>query len=92
MRRDVRSGAIFQPGGITSGSPVIHPQSVAGTNGNQGEHQQGAPEGLHLGITESQGRGALRFDPTRSVDLLEGFFCHDAVVVIFSTSGKRRLA
>jgi len=35
---------------------------------------------LHLGITESQGRGALRFDPTRSVDLLEGFFCHDAVV------------
>ena len=54
--------------------------SVREARWQPGEPQQGAPEGLHFGIAESQGRGALRFDLTRSVELLEGFFCQDAVV------------
>jgi hypothetical protein len=45
-----------------------------------GEHKQSAPESLHFGIAESQGRGTLRFDLTRSVEALEGFFCQDAIV------------
>ena len=53
---------------------------VRETRRQPGEHQQGAPEGLHLGIAESQGRRTLRCDLTRTVDLLEGFFCQDAVM------------
>jgi len=66
--------------------------SVGEARWKPGEHQQGAPEGLHLRIAESQGRGALRFDLTRSVEQLKGFFCQDAAWVIFSASSKRRLA
>ena len=44
------------------------------------EQQEGAPEGLHLGIGKAESRGSLGCHPDGAIDFLKGFFSEDAVV------------
>ena len=54
--------------------------SVGEARWKPGEHQQGAPEGLHLRIGEAQCGGALRCHLHWPIDFLKGFFREDAIV------------